>query len=53
MSLPGTDGGGVWMGDCVEAFDASKGEVVDKAYSSAVVGVEVALDDHGMLIERG
>lgn len=52
VTLPGTDGVGVRMGDGVEAFDAIEGEVVDEADGAAVVGVEVALDEHGMVMER-
>jgi len=45
VTLPGTDGGGVRVGDGVEAFDVLEGEVVDEADSAAVVGVGVSLDE--------
>lgn len=45
VTLPGTNGGGVWVGDGVEAFDAIEGEVVDETDSAAVVGVGVAFDE--------
>ena len=54
MSLPGTDGGGVWVGDGVEAFDILEMKIVYESYNSTMVFMNVTFDKfHNLYVSQG